>query len=87
VTYRIEYSPDSEEHLRALTARERAIVLDAVDDQLAHRPTEETRLRKLLRPNPLALWELRVGNLGVFYDVDDDPEPVIPCARSRYQRS
>jgi mRNA-degrading endonuclease RelE of RelBE toxin-antitoxin system len=30
----------------------------------------ETRNRKLLRENPLADWELRVGRFRVFYEVD-----------------
>lgn len=29
----------------------------------------ETLNRKALRPNPLAPWELRVGEARVFYDV------------------
>jgi len=33
LAYRIEYSPDTEEHLRFLTARQRKIVFDAVDEQ------------------------------------------------------
>jgi mRNA-degrading endonuclease RelE of RelBE toxin-antitoxin system len=75
--YRIEYSPDAEDHLRGLAARERAIVLDTVDEQLVHQPTVETRNRKPMRPNPLAPWELRIGNLRVYYDVEEDPEPVV----------
>jgi hypothetical protein len=51
--------------------------MDAVDEPLAHQPNVETRHRKLLRPNPLAPWELRVGSLRVFYDVEGDPEPVV----------
>lgn len=31
---------------------------------------KETRNRKVLRPNPLAPWELRVGDLRVFYEPD-----------------
>jgi hypothetical protein len=31
MAYRIEYSPDAEDHLCALTARQRVIVLNAVD--------------------------------------------------------
>ncbi len=69
--FRVEYSPEAESHLRALTARQRAIVLDAVDEQLAHEPLVETRQRKPMRPNPLAPWELRIGNLQVYYDVED----------------
>jgi len=30
-----------------------------------------------MRPNPLAPWELRIGDLRVYYDVEDDPEPVV----------
>jgi len=75
--YRIEYSPDAEDHLRSLTARQQRIVLDAVDLQLAHQPAVEARNRKPMRPNPVAPWELRVGNLRVYYDVETEPEHVV----------
>lgn len=75
--YRIEYSPGTEDHFRALTARQQIIVLDSVDKQLQHQPTVETRNRKPMRPNPVAPWELRVGNLRVYYDVEEEPEPVV----------
>ncbi len=77
VAYRIELSPECEEHLRALTARDRSIVLDALEGHLAHQPTVETRHRKLMRPNPIAPWELRLGDLRVYYDVEDAPEPLV----------
>lgn len=75
--YRIEYSPDAEDHLRALTARQQAIVLDTVDQKLSNQPTVETRNRKPMRPNPLAPWELRIGNLRVYYDVEEEPEALV----------
>ena len=75
--YRIEYSPDSEDHLRSLTARQRAIILNRVDRQLVHEPTVETRNRRPMRPNPVAPWELRIGNLRVYYDVEEGPERVV----------
>ncbi len=75
--YQIEYSPDAEDHLKALTARQQAIVLDMVEEQLIYQPTVETRNRKPMRPNPIAPWELRIGNLRVYYDVEEDPEPVV----------
>jgi mRNA-degrading endonuclease RelE of RelBE toxin-antitoxin system len=77
VAYRIVYSPECQDHLHALTARDRVILLDAVDQHLTQQPTVERRHRKLLRPNPLAPWELRVGDLRVYSDVDDQPEPVV----------
>lgn len=64
-------------HLRFLTARQRVTVLDSVDEQLTYQPTVETRNRKPMRPNPLAPWELRIGNLRVYYDVEEEPEPVV----------
>jgi mRNA-degrading endonuclease RelE of RelBE toxin-antitoxin system len=77
LAYHIEYSPDAEEHLGGLSARHQAVVLDTVDRQLVHQPTVETRNRKPMRPNPIAPWELRIGNLRVYYDVEEEPEPVI----------
>ncbi len=50
--------------------------MDAVDKQLMHLPILETRNRKPMRPNPVAPWELRIGNLRVYYDVDQQPEVV-----------
>ena len=40
-------------------------------------PLRETRNRKPLRPNPVAPWELRVGALRVFYDVDGEDADVV----------
>lgn len=77
MAYTIEYSPETLSHFRVLTARQRVTVLDAVDVQLAHEPAVETRNRKPMRPNPLAPWELRIGDLRVYYDVEDVPEPKV----------
>ena len=30
-----------------------------------------------MRPNPVAPWELRIGNLRVYFDVEEEPEPVV----------
>jgi len=69
VPYTVEFAQSVERHLRVLTARERKTVLDAIGRQLLHEPLKETRQRKPLRPNPIAPWELRVGQLRIFYDV------------------
>ena len=70
MAYRIQFTSSADEHFAQLTAREQAIVLNAVKVQLRHEPTKETRNRKPLRPNPMAPWELRVGFIRVFYEVD-----------------
>ena len=65
MAYHIEFSPETEDHLRALTAGQRSLVLSSVEKLLPHQPTVETRKRKPMRPNLLATWELRVRNLRV----------------------
>jgi mRNA-degrading endonuclease RelE of RelBE toxin-antitoxin system len=45
-------------------------VLDSVDEQLRHQPGLETRNRKPMRPNPVAPWELRIGILRVYYEIE-----------------
>jgi mRNA-degrading endonuclease RelE of RelBE toxin-antitoxin system len=77
VAYTIEYSPETDTHLRILTARQRTLVFDAVDRQLAYQPLVETRNRKPMRPNPVAPWELRIGHLRVYYDVSEMPERIV----------
>ena len=77
VEYRIEYSENAAAHLDEMTKRQRVVVIEAIDAQLMFEPAVETRHRKRLRANPLAPWELRVGDLRVFYDVADQPEPMV----------
>jgi len=58
-------------------------IVDAIDKQLVHEPTVETRNRKLLigfRPefeheNPV--WELRVGEYRVYYDVSEESMTIL----------
>jgi hypothetical protein len=30
-----------------------------------------------MEPNPLAPWELRIGDLRVYYEVTEQPEPTV----------
>jgi hypothetical protein len=53
------------------------MVVGTVDRQLAVEPSVVTRNRRRMRANPLAGWELRIGDLRVYYDVLDDPEPLV----------
>ena len=81
--YEIVFEPDAAEHLQAFSVRDQATVLDQIEVQLTYQPDVETRRRKRLRPNPLAPWELRVGEIRVFYDVDEDPASVRVIAVGR----
>ena len=77
MAYEIEFAESVDGHLQLLTAGQRARVFRAIEVQLTHEPLEETRNRKPLRPNPIAPWELRVGQLRVFYDVAEGPPPTV----------
>ena len=63
--------------MRTLTPLQRASVLDGVERNLKHQPTVEARNRKPMRPNPVAPWELRLGRLRVYYDVEEADDPVV----------
>ena len=75
--YAIELTREADEHLAALATPERKRVLDSLERRLGHEPTVETRNRKRLRPNPVAPWELRIGHLRVYFDVEDEPRLVV----------
>ena len=75
--FEIEFNPDAVDHLDGFRARARAMIVNAIQEQLAHEPSRETRNRKRLRPNPLAPWELRVAKWRVFYDVQTEPSLVV----------
>jgi mRNA-degrading endonuclease RelE of RelBE toxin-antitoxin system len=64
--FEIRFSQDAERHLKGFSARDQRIIVGEVEQQLRHQPTVPTRNRKLLRPNPLATWELRVQQFRVL---------------------
>ena len=75
--FEIEYAKSVEQDLARLRAYHRKAILDAIDKHLAHEPLVETRRRKplpgLTPPwvHVPPVWELRVGEYRVFYDVDE----------------
>ncbi|HAG85261.1 MAG TPA: plasmid stabilization protein ParE [Cyanobacteria bacterium UBA12227] len=58
--------------MQTFTAREQRIIRDAMIEQLSNEPTVPTRNRKEMRPNLLAVWELRIGDFRVYYDIDEE---------------
>jgi mRNA-degrading endonuclease RelE of RelBE toxin-antitoxin system len=77
MAFEIIYSPEAVDHLEALPKFEQVIVVDQVDVQLLHQPALPTRRRKVLRPNSIAPWELRLGDLRVFYEVQESPAELV----------
>ncbi len=87
--YTIEYAEGVVEHLRSVRAFERRRILDTIDEQLSHAPTQQTRNKKILVglkvpwEHDEPMWELRIGDYRVFYDVNETAERVIVRAVRR----
>jgi mRNA-degrading endonuclease RelE of RelBE toxin-antitoxin system len=75
--YQIAYSISVADDLKALGAPERSHILEEIDVQLIHEPLRGTRNRKILVglvppwEHVPPVWELRIGEYRVFYDVDE----------------
>ncbi|HTU90267.1 MAG TPA: type II toxin-antitoxin system RelE/ParE family toxin [Gemmataceae bacterium] len=81
--YEMEYTEGVAEDLKGLRANDRKRILDKIDEQLTHNPTEETRNKKILvglKPpweHEEPVRELRVSKYRIFYDVDEEGQRVI----------
>lgn len=67
--FQLKWSPKSLRQLRELSKFHQTALLGDAQKQLIHQPEQATKHRKRLRVNPLATWELRVGEYRVFYNV------------------
>jgi mRNA interferase RelE/StbE len=75
-TYILDIIEDANEDLSYYRAFERKLIVDEIVAQLVDQPDVETYSRKILRDNPIARWELKVGKFRVFYEIDRDEELV-----------
>jgi mRNA interferase RelE/StbE len=69
--FRLLITEEAERQLRSLSAREQGIVEAGILSRLQDQPTMPTKAIKRLRPNPLAAFELRVGDFRVLYNVEE----------------
>jgi mRNA-degrading endonuclease RelE of RelBE toxin-antitoxin system len=81
MSYKITITEDGERQLRALSARDRRIMEAAIWARLQHQPMSATNAIKRLRPNPLAQFELRAGNLRALYNVEGGEVVVLIVGR------
>src|SRR5262245_10475782 len=74
----IVLAPQAVQDLRALPARLRAEVRDALETQLRHEPGKQRKSRiKRLRGVSKPQFSVRVGEVRVFYDVTDEAVEVL----------
>ena len=64
--------PSAEIDLEHYPKRQQSTILEALALFLENEPGVESRRRKRLRENPLAPWELRIGDFRAFYEVAEN---------------
>lgn len=78
--FNIEFTERARDNLLVLRKRDQQVIVDEIDIQLSNEPDKPTRKRKRLQENPLAPWELRVGDFRAFYDLDRGATTVVVVA-------
>src|SRR5438128_427275 len=87
--YKLRYVESVAEDLKRLRAGQRAQILNRIEAQLTHEPTRQTRNKKILVglappwEHVEPIWELRIGEFRIFYDVDEAASMVIIRAMRR----
>ena len=88
--YAIEIHEDAVAELASLRPYERNRILDEIEEQLTHEPTSITRHKKVLEAleppwDQLGpVWQLRVGDFRVYYDViEKDQTVIVRAVRSK----
>lgn len=81
--FSIEYAEGVAGDLASMRPVNRKRILERIIEQLTHEPTAKTRNKKILVglvppwDHQPPVWELRVGEFRVFYDVEIEAEKVI----------
>src|SRR6266496_4392424 len=79
--FKITITEDADRQFQSLPVREQRILEAAILSRLEHQPTTPTKAIKRLRPNPLAEYELRAGNLRALYNVEGDEVVILIVGR------
>jgi mRNA-degrading endonuclease RelE of RelBE toxin-antitoxin system len=72
MAFRITITDIADEHMQALSARERKVLKAAIGSRLVNQPTTPSKAVKKLRLNSFAQYELRVGDLRALYNVEGE---------------
>ncbi len=81
--FTIEYVEAVADDLGMLRAFERSRILDRIEQQLLHQPNRPSRHRKIIVgltvpwEHEEPIWELRIGQFRVFYDVNESEQRVV----------
>jgi mRNA-degrading endonuclease RelE of RelBE toxin-antitoxin system len=79
--FTITITEDADRQFRSLPAREQRILEAVIQSRLLHQPMTPSKAVKRLRPNPLAEFELRAGDLRALYNVEADEVVILIVGR------
>jgi len=68
--YHIEIKPGAEDDLYYYSPYVQKIIVKAIFTHLQSDAAVQTKKKKQLRPNPIAPWELKIGEYRVFYETE-----------------
>jgi len=66
----VELTHSAERDLAYYTKYEQRVIVKSILRHLQVDANIQTKRRKQLRPNPLAPWELRIGDYRAFYEIE-----------------
>ena len=76
--YDIIFSREAANDFKKLSARERATVIETIEQHLRHEPRKVSKSRiKRLRDLEQPQYRLRVGEIRVFYDIQKETVEVL----------
>jgi mRNA-degrading endonuclease RelE of RelBE toxin-antitoxin system len=76
--YDIVLSPEADQDLKRLSARERAVIRDAIEKYLRFEPGRTSRSRiKRLRGLRQPEYRLRIGEIRIYYDVNGNEVEIL----------
>ena len=79
--FKITITDEADRQYRSLPMRVQRILEAAIQSRLEHEPTKPTKAIKRLRPNPLAEFELRAGDLRALYNIEGDEVVILIVGR------
>jgi mRNA-degrading endonuclease RelE of RelBE toxin-antitoxin system len=86
MAFRIPITEDAERQLRSLPVRQQRILEAVILSRLTRQPTTPSKAIKRLRPNALAEFELRAGDLRALCNVEEGEVVVLIVGRCMIER-
>src|SRR5215471_12633098 len=84
--FTIAFGDGAIEDLEIFSELEQKQIVTAIESQLSVDPACETDDRKRLHPCELAEWELRIGSVRVFYDIENSSVKIESIGRTFFGR-